>query len=185
MRYIYEITNLVNGKTYIGQRKLAEGRTWQTDTYRGSGVLLNKAKKKYGIENFVRKCLIIGDFSREEINELEKQYIAEAKAIGKAEYNLAKGGEGGCGIYTEKQKDIAAKTILKVRTIESCSKGGRTRVLSSNGYFGSSNPAYGKRWKVKDTSKYGKHCLGLHWYTNGINEVKSKECPFGYTPGRL
>lgn len=35
--YIYEITNLINGKTYIGQRKMTsdEGKVW--DDYLGSG----------------------------------------------------------------------------------------------------------------------------------------------------
>lgn len=48
LRYIYQITNLVNGKTYVGQRTLTNGRTFETDTYRGSGKLLQKAYKNTG-----------------------------------------------------------------------------------------------------------------------------------------
>ena len=46
MFYIYRTTNLINGKTYIGQHKRRPGR------YFGSGLLLKNAIKKYGKENF-------------------------------------------------------------------------------------------------------------------------------------
>ena len=185
MRYIYCITNLINGKNYFGQRKLAEGRTWETDTYRGSGKLLNLAYQKYGKENFKRDCLIIGDYSKQEIDELEKYYIAEARKIGKAEYNLADGGQGGCGIYTEFQRQIASLTGKKNWSLEMCSKGGKINVLKRNNFIGKNNPAYGKKWKVRDSSRMGKGCIGFHWFTNGIEEIKSKECPNGYKPGRI
>ena len=41
MFYIYRITNLINGKTYIGQHKYKK----LDDSYMGSGVYLAKAKK--------------------------------------------------------------------------------------------------------------------------------------------
>lgn len=55
MYYIYEIKNLINGKTYIGQRKCPEDKLPSEDSYMGSGNLIIKAIKEYGLENFDKK----------------------------------------------------------------------------------------------------------------------------------
>lgn len=60
----------------------------------GSGKLLKKAKQKYGIENF-EKFLIQYCYSKEESDKAERFWIAEYRRRGKAEYNIADGGQGG------------------------------------------------------------------------------------------
>lgn len=92
MYYIYLIVNKVNGKTYVGQRK--SSKECYKDSYMGSGKLLIKAKKKYGIENF-EKFLIQYCYSKEETDKAEKFWINEYRSRGKAEYNIADGGQGG------------------------------------------------------------------------------------------
>jgi len=99
--YIYLIVNKVNGKTYIGKRK--SSKEWYEDTYMGSGKRLYSAKKHYGIENF-EKFLICYTSSEKDACEKEKFWISEYRKRGKAEYNIAKGGEGGCGLHSEETK---------------------------------------------------------------------------------
>lgn len=96
MYYIYLIVNAVNGKTYVGQRK--SSKECHLDSYMGSGKLLKKAKQKYGIENF-EKFLIQYCYSKEETDKAERFWIAEYRCRGKAEYNIANGGEGASGVH--------------------------------------------------------------------------------------
>ena len=86
---------MINGKTYVGQHTVRNGLTIESDIYWGSGKILMIAYRKYGRNNFKKEILISGEFSKEEIDKLEIEKIAEEKLLGKAEYNLANGGDGG------------------------------------------------------------------------------------------
>lgn len=93
--YIYEITYVVDGRTYIGKRKCPLNEVPETDTkYMGKGNHIKAAEKKYGIENFSKRIVEVC-YSESELNRLEKHYIDYYKSIGKAEFNIAEGGEGG------------------------------------------------------------------------------------------
>ena len=74
--YIYKTTNLINGKIYIGQKK---SKTF-VKTYLGSGTIIQRAIKKYGVENFdvvlIEKC-----FSKEELCEREIFHIAKEESL--------------------------------------------------------------------------------------------------------
>lgn len=93
MYCIYQITNKINGKTYIGQHKYKV----LNDSYMGSGKHLKCAQAKYGIENFEKKILVFNITSKMFIDALEKEYVYFYRSIGKAEYNIADGGQGNGG----------------------------------------------------------------------------------------
>lgn len=52
--YIYKVTNNVNGKIYIGQKKSS---IFLGEKYLGSGTLIKGAILKYGLENFTVELL--------------------------------------------------------------------------------------------------------------------------------
>ena len=65
--YIYKTTNLCTGKIYIGKHIADSFDT----SYIGSGVILLKAIKKHGKENF--SCVLLEAVStEEELNAREK-----------------------------------------------------------------------------------------------------------------
>lgn len=88
--YIYKIQNKINNKIYIGQSTKSIN---DSKEYFGSGILIKKAIKKYGIENFTKsilyECKTSGD-----LNEKEIYYILKYKSNIDG-YNISTGGNGG------------------------------------------------------------------------------------------
>lgn len=107
MYYIYRITNLINGKTYIGQHKYEN----LNDNYMGSGKHLKAAQAKYGIENFKKEILVFNIQKKEHIDLLEKTFIAsEREKVGTENcYNITDGGEGWSGPLSEETKKKIGK----------------------------------------------------------------------------
>jgi hypothetical protein len=87
---IYQITNELNGKIYIGKHQT----TNLNDRYYGSGKFIRSAMKKYGKENFTKEILFVFD-TEEEMNTKEKELITEEFVSRKDTYNAGIGGEGG------------------------------------------------------------------------------------------
>lgn len=81
--YVYEITNLINSKKYIGKRSCE--CPIKEDKYMSSGAYLKKDIKKYGIENFNKKVLAICD-NENMVSELEYYFILKRNAIARDDY---------------------------------------------------------------------------------------------------
>ena len=132
--YIYMITNLINGRQYIGQKK---SDVFLHEKYLGSGKILKQAVESYGIENFKVELLCECN-SKEELDEMEIYYI---KYYGAQEdrhyYNICKGGDAGPGgpmFKGHKHSDETRKKMSESRK-------------------GSGNSNYGNRWKQSDELK--------------------------------
>lgn len=112
---LYQTTNLVNGKTYVGKHKTAD----LNDSYLGSGKLLLQAIDKYGAENFSREILFVYQ-TEDEVNAKEAEIVTEDFCKQNDTYNLCVGGRGGfsyinrTGIIKFKGKKHSAETRAKL-----------------------------------------------------------------------
>lgn len=86
---IYKVTNIINGKIYIGQ-------TSKNDpNYLGSGPIIMKAIRKYGKESFIKEIIESCD-SKEMLNEREIFWISFYNSTDRnTGYNISTGGNGG------------------------------------------------------------------------------------------
>jgi group I intron endonuclease len=109
--YVYETLNTRTGKSYIGMRQTS--KPIDKDFYLGSGILFNKVLKKYGVKNFKKIILYIGD-SRKDISDKEIFWIKTKNTIRPYGYNLSSGGEGGnLGSIVNKKISIASKKRIQ------------------------------------------------------------------------
>ena len=98
--YVYRITNLINGKTYIGQHKIVKNENWLS--YMGSGRLIRYSIYKHGLDNFSKELVCYAD-SKKELNTLEKILIEKELLKGKSEYNI-NGSASGLSITMDELK---------------------------------------------------------------------------------
>lgn len=87
---LYRITNLVNGKEYIGATKDIARRTKEHKGGNTGSKLVKYAITKYGIENFEFVTLCIG--TKEYISDLEELVIDKFNTLVPHGYNKMKGG---------------------------------------------------------------------------------------------
>lgn len=201
---IYRITNKINGKTYIGQHKTKS--ILKEDGYMGSGKLLKKAKNKYGIENFEKTYITIA-MSQSEANVLEQFYIAEERAKGKAEYNIANGACGGALFTGHKHSEEAKKKISeaakgRIGYMLGKKHSEETKQKNRDSHLGKKHSEEtkqkmsemrkghrgwnkGKHWPEETIKKRSEAMKGKHWYNNGVKEILAHECPEGFHVGRI
>lgn len=127
--YVYKITNLINGKIYVGKHKSANHPL--INEYYGSGKQITAAIKKYGKESFKKEVLYFCS-SLEETSNREAEIVTEDFVKRKDTYNMHKGGPGGWDHYNGTKQH-------KVNS----SKGGKKRAQDPN------NPFYNKEFQER------------------------------------
>lgn len=103
---IYVITNLLNGKKYVGQTTLSHQRRFKrhcNSAGRDKNVFaIHRAIAKYGKENFSVELLQRCE-AQDELNDAEIAWIAKLSTISPGGYNLHHGG-GSKGKHSEESK---------------------------------------------------------------------------------
>ena len=92
---IYKITNLLNGKAYIGKTFASLNRRFsehKAEAKRSPHRPLYRAFIKYGTDNFIIESL--GFYNEEDLSTEEEKAIEAFGTFGSKGYNATKGGDG-------------------------------------------------------------------------------------------
>jgi len=159
---IYKIINISNNKIYVGQDSK------NRKDYFGSGLLIKKAIKKYGIENFKKE--ILEECNKTIANERETFWIRELKSYDRSVgYNISNGAFGGDTITNNENKEAilekkrksmsgkmhTIKTKRKIRKsqLEYYKNNPERQVGKNNGNFGKKHPGLNKGHVVSEETK--------------------------------
>lgn len=123
IHYIYQYTNKINGKKYIGQTNNLSRRKKQhiqdsIHCHQGHEISYNlpfhSAIRKYGIDNFDCEVLeIIDTEDWNEVNKLESEYISKYNSLVPNGYNLQAQGYANPGQNKSKLSESTIQLIIK------------------------------------------------------------------------
>jgi group I intron endonuclease len=184
---IYKITNLVNGKVYIGQtvQKNPKARWYDhcAKARRGINQPLFNAINKYGVDKFSWEVIDSAD-SLEALNDLEEQYVEKYNSINEG-YNIRDAGGNKLHNELSIEKMQAAQTAAHARRRAEGRDGGWTRI-DGGSMLGKKHPAKGTKRpgvmtaEVKENLRQIKlaatYCRGKSWkIINGKRVWLAKE----------
>ena len=123
---VYLITNIINGKRYVGWTSKSLEIRWRQHSRRHTNCFaLHNAISKYGVENFSVEILF-SVLTKELAAELEIEYIERYNTMAPNGYNLTSGGDGVSGDCEEvrRKKSLAnignKNAVGAVRTAAYC-----------------------------------------------------------------
>ena len=186
---IYKITNINNGKFYVGMHKTEN----LDDGYFGSGKMIRSAIVKHGIENFTKEYIHIYETPEEMINS-EKEIVNEDFVKRDDTYNINLGGEGSWlgsnqSLTPEQRRKISLlgnNAIMKLRNdpvwVEKCRETIKNGIFlaKEEGRFKSGWPNWKERHHKEETKKKigienSKHQKGEGNSNFGNNWIFSEE----------
>ena len=107
---IYKITNLLNGKVYIGQTIQEVSQRWKRHCKGNDKTAIAEAIKKYSKDNFKFEVIDTAE-TLEDLNKKEESWILKENSISPNGYNLNSGGLN--RIPTEETKKILKEKALE------------------------------------------------------------------------
>lgn len=114
----YQITNIVNGKAYIGLTTLTLAARWSRHVRlaaRGVGYALHAAIRAYGVDSFlIDEVAMPLNEDPKSLAALECELISQAESLAPGGYNLTRGGDGVGGCDETARKISASLTGKKL-----------------------------------------------------------------------
>lgn len=194
--YLYQITNKVNQKIYVGVHKTQS----LDDGYMGSGKVLKRAIEKHGLENFEKAILETFD-SAEAMFAREKEVVDETFLARADVYNLRRGGSGGFDYINSNRTTEEWSRIGKLARAKSPGNIGKARtaewLLNMSNSLKGREPAFkGKTHTNESRARIGlansssrglkNSQYGSFWIADGTNSKKVKgDIPEGWRRGRI
>lgn len=181
MKYygLYKITNLVNGKMYIGQHATSD----LDDGYMGSSKILKQAIRKYGPQCFRKEWICFCE-DKQELDYMERVFVDQTWIDRSDTYNLKLGGAGGSAKGTNKGRPSWIKgKHLPESAKKALSEARKGKGNPMYGRRGESCPFYGKHHTEETKARCGDASRGRRFYNNGVINVRRYECPPGFVPG--
>lgn len=165
---IYKITNLLNGKVYVGQTIQKLNRRMNQHKHSGDDKGIDKAIQKYGWKNF--KVEVIEEVPREMLNEREQFWIAHYDCMVPNGYNLTSGGNSDFTVSEETKEKLRLANEGKTLSEETKAKISAStknppperRKKMSDAHKGEKNGFYGKKHTEESKAKMSASKVGTH-----------------------
>ena len=111
--FVYLITNIIDGKRYVGQTRQTLAKRWLAHTSKNRCRYLYNAIMKYGKENFIIEPICEVP-TRELANEFEIEYIDRYKTLAPNGYNICVGGDNRTHSWLGKKHSEASKLKMSI-----------------------------------------------------------------------
>ena len=163
---IYRITNLTNGKSYIGKTGVNFGDRWDCHRAQLNGGYhdnshLQRAWNKYGSAAF-EFCVVEVVDNVSCLDNLERKYISQYKELGMS-YNILDGGDGGFLLGSHLSEDAKRRIGEKNRV----NMTGRKASAETKAKMSASQKKRYELWTAEDRISHGKnvskHASGYKW----------------------
>ena len=194
MRYfVYKITNLLNGKIYIGAHRTKDIE----DGYMGSGNLIKRAIEKHGKKYFKKEILKECE-TLDDMYDLEKQIVNIAFVKREDTYNIRVGGWGGkitretankisSSLKGSKKTASTRKKMSIANTGKKLSEETKEKIRQSSLCRPKISDKTREKLSIAAKANLKNKSKGTVWINNGSkNRRISKECPIpsGWEKGR-
>jgi hypothetical protein len=206
--YLYQITNKVNGKIYVGVHKTKS----LDDGYMGSGKVIKRSIAKYGAENFTKDILEFFE-NAELMYAKEKEIVTDEFLLREDTYNIRRGGTGGFdfinktglnhkGYVSIQDKNKKISPFVEGHKYGSIGGSHRQQLHPTqskeialrghkNGTFGFKNRTHSAETIIKMSKSKNvgiqNSQFGTFWVTNGVDNkklIRDSIIPSGWYRGR-